>query len=66
MNDDKASLWQTIRSVLAAFMGVQSEENRQKDFSSGSYTRFVVVGLIATLCFVLLMWGVVKLILSQV
>ncbi|MFN3881608.1 MAG: DUF2970 domain-containing protein [Nitrincola lacisaponensis] len=43
-----------IRSVLAAFFGVQSEANRQQDFQSISPWKFIVVGIFMTLVFVFL------------
>lgn len=57
------TLWQVIHSVLAAFFGVQSEKNRQRDFRRGKPWQYIVVGLIATALFVLLMIGLVKLVL---
>ena len=45
---------QVIKSVLAAFLGVQSEKNRQRDFQSASVWPFVVAGVVMTLAFVLL------------
>jgi hypothetical protein len=43
---------QTIKSVLAAFIGVQSDKNRQIDFEQGSLTAYIVAGLIFTVLFV--------------
>lgn len=37
---------QTIRSVLAAFLGVQSRKNWEKDMESPSPARYMVVGTI--------------------
>lgn len=45
---------QVIKSVLAAFLGVQSEKNRQRDFQSTSVWPFIVTGVVMTLVFVLL------------
>ncbi len=52
-----------VRSVLSAFLGVQSERNRQRDFQHGKPQHFLVAGLIGTALFVLLMWGLVRLVL---
>jgi len=49
---------QVIKSVLAAFLGVQSEKNRQRDFQSTSVWPFVVTGVVMTLVFVLLVIAV--------
>ena len=48
----KPTITQLIKSVLAAFIGVQSEANRKKDFESGSLSAYVIAGLIFTALFV--------------
>ena len=48
----KPTITQVIKSVLAAFIGVQSEANRKKDFESGSLSAYVFAGLIFTALFV--------------
>lgn len=63
--DTPVSLWQTVVSVLWAFYGVQSDKNRQRDFSRGSAGTFIAVGFGLTTLFVLLMAGIVKLILAS-
>ena len=55
----KPSLLHVVKSVMAAFVGVQSEKNRQVDFKHGSLSAYIVIGLIATLVFVLLVKTVV-------
>lgn len=61
----KPSLLQVIASVLAAGFGVQSGKRRERDFAQGSPAIYVVVGVVATLLFVLGMALVVKLVLSS-
>jgi hypothetical protein len=46
------SIIQAIKSVLAAFIGVQSDKNRQADFEHGSLKNFIIAGLIFTALFV--------------
>ena len=46
------SLWQTLSSVGASFFGVQSSRNRERDFTRGKASHFIVMGLVATLVFV--------------
>jgi hypothetical protein len=53
-----------MSSVAAAFIGVQSSRNRERDFSHGRPRDFIVIGLLFTLLFVLLMWGVVALVMK--
>lgn len=59
------TLWQTMLSVMAAFFGVQSERNRQRDFSSGRPLAFILVGLLATLGFIGTLVLAVRLMLQQ-
>ena len=40
-----------IISVLQAFFGVQSNENRQRDFKEGNPAIFLIVGLAMTVIF---------------
>jgi len=56
-------LGRVLRSVLSAFFGVQSNRNRERDFTHGKLGHFVLVGLVATTLFVLLVAGVVSLVL---
>lgn len=65
-DDDRLTLWQLIGSALAAGIGVQSSENRKRDFSRGTPGQFIAIGIIFTALFVLLMIGVVNLVLSTV
>jgi hypothetical protein len=48
----KPTIIQVFKSVLAAFIGVQSEENRKKDFEQGSFSTYVIAGFIFTALFV--------------
>ncbi len=48
----KPTITQVIKSVLAAAIGVQSDENRQKDFEQGSLRTYIIAGLIFTVLFV--------------
>jgi len=48
----KPTITQVIKSVLAAFIGVQSEANRKKDFESGSLSTYVIAGIIFTVLFI--------------
>lgn len=38
-------MWEVIKSVLAAFFGVQKESRRQRDFEHGKPKTFVAVGV---------------------
>ena len=49
----KPSLLHVIKSVLAAGIGVQSNKNREIDFEHGSLPSYLIVGLVATVLFIL-------------
>ncbi len=55
------SLFQVLKSVLAAFIGVQSDKNRQTDFAQGSMATYIIVGILFTALFV----GVVIFVVSK-
>jgi uncharacterized membrane protein len=48
----KPTITQVFKSVLAAFVGVQSEANRKKDFEQGSLSAYIIAGLVFTVLFV--------------
>ncbi|MCK9396060.1 MAG: DUF2970 domain-containing protein [Methylobacter sp.] len=48
----KPTIIQVIKSVLAAAIGVQSNDNRKKDFEQGSLSMYIITGLIFTVLFV--------------
>jgi len=58
------NLLQVISSVLAAGFGVQSAKNRERDFQHGNMATFIAVGAVATILFILLIYGVVSLVLG--
>ena len=49
----KPGLLHVIKSVIAAGIGVQSNKHREIDFEHGSLSNYLIVGLIATLLFIL-------------
>jgi predicted Co/Zn/Cd cation transporter (cation efflux family) len=53
-----------ITSVLAAFIGVQSNRKRNEDFTKGKISTFIIAGLIGTTVFVLFIVGMVKLVMT--
>lgn len=63
--DKKPSFWQVIASVLASFIGVQSHRNRERDFKHGNVLHFIIAGIVLTVLFVLLIYTVVQLVLSN-
>ena len=55
---------QTVFSVLAAFFGVQKEENRIRDFEKGSAVHFIVIGIISIVLFVFTLVFIVSRVLA--
>jgi len=53
----------TLTSVLFAALGVQSNKARERDFTRGKPSHFIMLGIGFTVVFVLMIVGVVKLIL---
>ena len=54
-----------IKSVLAAMIGVQSDENRERDFTKGRASHFIFIGIVMTIAFVLTLIAIVNSILEQ-
>lgn len=52
-----------LHSVAAAAFGVQSGKNRARDFSRGKPSHFILLGVLFTVVFALMLFGVVKLVL---
>ncbi|SDU02295.1 Protein of unknown function [Pseudomonas pohangensis] len=61
--DKELGLKEMAQSVAAAAFGVQSGKNRERDFSKGKPSHFIFLGLAFTLVFILVIFGVVKLVL---
>ena len=59
----RPGLLETIKAVLSALVGIQSEQNRRRHFTQGRAGHFVLVGALATLAFVLGIWLLVKLVM---
>lgn len=64
-NTGKApNLLQVIGSVLAAFFGVQSSKNKERDFQHGNHKVFIIVGILMTLAFLATVITIVQIVLS--
>ena len=64
--DKPLTFGQLARSTLSAFIGVQSNANRERDFSRGKMSHFIWMGLLLGLIFVLTLVGIVQLVLHLV
>jgi hypothetical protein len=55
----------TLKSVAAAFLGVQSDKNRNRDFSEGKVSHFIIGGIIGVIIFIALLIFAVNLVLPS-
>ena len=62
-DNDNISFFGVLKSVLSAFLGVQSHANRKRDFETGNPMHFIYIGLMTTVVFILVVLGAVKLVL---
>ena len=65
-SDEKThiSFGQLLLSTLSAFIGVQSNANRERDFKYGKVSHFIAIGLLFGLVFIGTLVGIVKLVLN--
>ena len=57
------SFWQLLKSTLSAFVGVQSNANRERDFKHGKVSHFIWMAILFGLVFVSTLIGVVQLVM---
>ena len=62
-SDVRVGFFQVLKSTLAAFIGVQSNANRERDFKHGKMSHFIAMGLVLGVVFVLTLVGIVQLVL---
>lgn len=58
------SLWEVAKSVQAAFLGVQSQKNYERDFQHGKPSQYIIIGLIGVALFIAVIIGIVMLVLN--
>jgi hypothetical protein len=61
----KPGFWHVMLSTLAAAFGVQNRKNHEQDFNHGNIYIYIGAGLIFTVLFIITVFLVVKLVLSQ-
>ncbi len=61
----KPNIFQVFVSVAAAAFGVQSKENRERDFKQGKFSTFVMGGLVFTVLFIMCVYLVVSAVLGS-
>lgn len=58
-------IFNVIKSVVAAIFGIQSDENRHRDFKQGNAADYIIVGVIAVIALVVGMIIVVNSVISS-
>ena len=53
-----------LLSILAALFGIQSNSNRQKDFSRGTPAQFIIAGIFGAAVLITLVLLLIKLVLG--
>ena len=53
-----------IFSLFAAWFGVQSKANRDRDFEHGKFSHFIIGGIVFVVLFVLVVVGIVQIVMS--
>jgi len=61
----KSNFWTIVLSTLAAFIGVQSNRNRARDFKYGNIYSFIIAGVIFTIIFIICVTSVVRSVLNN-
>jgi len=61
----KVNMFSILQSVLAAAIGVQSEQNRQRDFKHGKPIYYIIAGLIFVALFIGVIVTVVQMVLPD-
>nr|WP_298415309.1 DUF2970 domain-containing protein [uncultured Halomonas sp.] len=51
-------MWDVIKSVLAAFFGVQQDQRRRKDFEQGKPGAFILIGILLAFLLVVIVFAV--------
>ncbi len=65
-NNPKSSLKDTLKSVAAAFFGVQSNQSRKRDFSQGKLSLFIIVGIAYVILFIIVLMITVTIVIDSV
>ena len=63
MSKNKLDIKNIIISILSSFIGIQSNENRLRDFESNKATYFIIFGIIMTFLFITCLYLFVNFIL---
>ena len=62
-NDKKISPLSFMGSIIAAWFGVQTKANRERDFEHGKFHHFAIGGIVFAVLFVFFVVGIVKVVM---
>ena len=62
-NKKKITPLSFMGSIIAAWFGVQTKANRQRDFEHGKFHHFIIGGIIFAVLFVLFVIGIVNVVM---
>lgn len=60
---NKITPFSFMGSIIAAWFGVQTKTNRDRDFEHGKFHHFVIGGIVFAVLFILLVIGIVKIVM---
>jgi len=63
-NKTGTGFFNTLKSAMSAAIGVQSEANRERDFSQGKPMHFIIAGVLLTMVFLLVIGLLVKVMIA--
>ena len=63
--DVEIGFFELLKSTMSAFIGVQSNANRERDFKHGKISHFIGIGLLFGLLFVSTIIGVVQVVIHM-
>jgi len=64
MSNKNINTLKVILSVLSSFIGIQSEKNRERDFSARSPLYFIIIGILMTLFFIISLYYFVNILIN--
>jgi hypothetical protein len=62
---EKHNILTVIKSVFSAFIGVQSNKNRENDFQEGKAIHFIIAGVLGVIIFITLLITLVATVLPS-
>ncbi len=60
---NRKKLINSLKSVAAAFIGVQSEQQRMNDFKHGKLSYIIIAGVLSVIVFISILIGIVNLVI---